>query len=81
MAITSAPISGATAARTPSVRLPSGAGPVRAAWRRHRARTANAAAVRDGFMDLVVIVSVLMFVAMVVGIGILALGSAVSWPN
>ncbi|UQX88393.1 hypothetical protein M6D93_19245 [Jatrophihabitans telluris] len=83
MALTSVP--GLAPARGQNA-APAQAGPrpshrLRAAWRRHRARTANAAAVRDIFMDVIVLLSVLNFIAIVVGIGLLAMGSSAPWPR
>lgn len=52
------------------------------AWReRRRARYANAGAVRDIFLDVVVLLSVLEFLALVAGIGLLAMGSHAPWPR
>jgi hypothetical protein len=55
-------------------------------WRANRlARReakANAAAVQDVFMDVIVVLSVLMFVALAAGVGLLVLQSAnVHWPS
>jgi hypothetical protein len=49
--------------------------------RRRRARLGDAAATRDPFLDVVVIMSVLMFIALVVGLGILVLSTSVNWLN
>jgi len=55
-----------------------GAGPLAHQQRRHaRAqRAGTAAAVNDRFMDLIVLLSVLMFLALVTGLGLLVLQSA-----
>ena len=49
------------------------------AHRRHRAAAENAAATRDTFMDIVVLLSVLMFLALACGVGMLVLQSQVAW--
>ncbi|MDQ1716313.1 MAG: hypothetical protein QOE89_266 [Pseudonocardiales bacterium] len=51
------------------------------AWRSQRAAKADAAAVRDPFLDVVVLLSVLMFLALAAGIGILILEPTLHWPN
>jgi hypothetical protein len=53
---------------------------VRAAWRAHRDALGNAAAVRDTFLDVIVLLSVIMFLALAVGVGVLVLGPDVQWP-
>jgi hypothetical protein len=45
----------------------------------HRNAAENAAAVRDVFMDVVVIASVIMFIALAAGVGLLALGPVATW--
>lgn len=48
--------------------------------RKHRNAAENAAATRDVFMDVMVILSVLMFIALAAGVGLLAMpASIVSW--
>jgi hypothetical protein len=58
--------------RTPLLRQ------VAAAHTRRRSAAENAAATRDLFMDVVVVLSVLMFLALASGIGVLVLQSQVS---
>ena len=53
-----------------------------AAWQRRRENQGNAAATRDAFMDVVVLVSVLMFVLLASGIGVLVLQTtSLVWPR
>jgi hypothetical protein len=43
------------------------------AWKVRRERQGNAAATRDMFMDIIVLISVLMFIALACGVGMLVL--------
>jgi len=53
-----------------------------AARERRRAARANAAVAKDVFMDIVVLLSVIIFIALIAGIGLLALQTAfLHWPN
>jgi hypothetical protein len=52
-----------------------------AAWRSHREAVSNAAAVRDPFLDVIVMLSVLVFLALAVGVGVLVLGPVLHWPS
>jgi hypothetical protein len=54
---------------------------IRAASRRHRERLGDAAASRDASLDVIVILSVLMFIALVIGVGLLVLGPTLHWPH
>ena len=45
--------------------------------RKHRNAAENAAATRDVFMDVVVILSVLMFIALAAGVGLLAMPASI----
>lgn len=79
MAVTSAP------ARVGQVRTQRAAGRKSlfarwdAAQRRRLAAAENAAATRDPFMDVIVLLSVLMFLALACGVGMLVLQSQLNW--
>ncbi|MGX7681993.1 hypothetical protein ACSMXN_24170 [Jatrophihabitans sp. DSM 45814] len=87
MAITSAPSRTATSNRQPAAAPATTRAVVpvttRAAdaWRARRAAKANAASVRDPFMDVIVLLSVLMFLALAAGVGLLALAPTLNWPR
>jgi hypothetical protein len=78
----------ASTARTPAAAVPSRSQVRRRRsfarwWRRtrrnHRNAAENAAAVRDVFMDVVVIMSVIVFIALAAGIGLLAIQPLTLW--
>ena len=57
------------------------AGRIAAARQAHREALGNAAASRDTFLDIIVLLSVLMFLALATGVGMLVLGPTVHWPR